>query len=140
MRWFSFGVRATFVAACYAATLANASPVRAAEPDGARFSIVPVGASRERGSLTLVPTSDSTTLVRIRLAHQPPGAIQPAEIHSGSCGDVDPNVRHVLTSVLSGKSDTRLDISETYLMHIPTVLIVRLSRVSEAPVACARIG
>lgn len=120
--------------------LANARPGLSAEPDGARFAIAPVGASHERGSLTLIPTTDSTTLLRIRLAHQPPGAIQPAEIHSGTCADVDPNVRHVLTSVLSGKSDTKLDISETYLMHIPTVLVVRLSRYNGTAVACAQIG
>lgn len=73
--------------------------------------VVPLHAqngSEETGSAVLTPLG-AHTRVTIAVAGEPPDAIQPANLHHGTCHDIEV-IRHPLRDVRGGRSTTVLDV------------------------------
>jgi hypothetical protein len=73
--------------------------------------VVPLHAqngSEEIGSAVLTPLG-TRTRVTIVVAGEPPGAIQPANLHHGTCNDIE-TIRHALRDVRRGRSTTIVDV------------------------------
>jgi hypothetical protein len=64
--------------------------------------------SEETGSAVFTPLGDRTR-VAITVTGEPPEAIQPANLHLGSCNDIE-TIRHPLHDVRAGRSATLLDV------------------------------
>ncbi len=122
------------------ALVAPAASARAADAAGVASVLAPVGHSAERGTIVVGPARDFGTIVHLRVRHQPPGVLQPAEIHAGTCAKFAPEARYVLSLVLNGVSDSRLDVARRELLSGGGVVIVRISRMRDDVVACGRIG
>jgi hypothetical protein len=63
--------------------------------------------SGQSGTATLTPDGDGATTVVIRVGNSPQAA-QPAHIHPGTCGDLDPLPAYPLEPVSAGSSTTRI--------------------------------
>jgi hypothetical protein len=68
----------------------------------------PQNDSDETGTAVLTPLG-TRTRVTITVAGEPPGAIQPANLHQGTCNDIE-TIRHTLHEVRHGHSTTILDV------------------------------
>jgi hypothetical protein len=66
--------------------------------------------SGQSGTATLTPEGDGATRVVVRVGN-PPQAAQPAHIHPGTCGDLDPLPAYPLEPVTAGSSSTTISAS-----------------------------
>jgi hypothetical protein len=66
--------------------------------------------SGQSGTVALTPDGDGATTVMVRVGN-PPKAAQPAHIHPGTCGDLDPLPAYPLEPVTGGSSTTRISAS-----------------------------
>jgi hypothetical protein len=64
--------------------------------------------SEEIGTAVLTPLG-ARTRVAISVGGEPAGAIQPANLHLGTCDDIE-TIRHTLRDVRGGRSITLLDV------------------------------
>jgi hypothetical protein len=95
--------------------------------------------SGQSGTATLTPDGDGATTVVIRVAN-PPKAAQPAHIHPGTCGDLDPLPAYPLEPVTGGTSTTRISASLQDLRSGRFALNVHLSEEEiRTSVACGDI-
>src|SRR5256885_15790285 len=62
--------------------------------------------SGESGSARLTPEGPDKTRVEITLKGGPKGTPQPADLHEGSCGKLDPEAKQGLEDVVDGTSST----------------------------------
>ncbi|HET9014559.1 MAG TPA: hypothetical protein VFN57_03110 [Thermomicrobiaceae bacterium] len=72
--------------------------------------------SGESGTATLTGNSDQTTTVVLNLTGAPTDA-QPADIHAGTCSNLDPNPAYSLTNVQGGQSTTTVAASLETLVN-----------------------
>jgi cysteine sulfinate desulfinase/cysteine desulfurase-like protein len=66
--------------------------------------------SGESGTATLIATAANATTVVVKLAHAPE-IRQPAHVHAGTCGDIDPLPAYMLNELDGGRSETTLPVS-----------------------------
>jgi Cu/Zn superoxide dismutase len=66
--------------------------------------------SGQSGTATLTPQGDGATRVVVEVANSP-DAPQPAHIHPGTCGDLDPLPAYPLTPVAGGSSETTVSVT-----------------------------
>jgi hypothetical protein len=78
--------------------------------DSVRVSLGELTGSGQSGSATLTPAGDGRTRVVIEVG-SPPRHAQPAHIHPGTCGDLDPLPAYPLTPLQSGGSETTVSAS-----------------------------
>ena len=71
-----------------------------------RITLIDENGSGEDGSGQLTDMLDGTTKVELIMLNSPDGAIQPAQIHTGTCAVLDPDTAYDLTNVVAGKSTT----------------------------------
>ncbi len=131
---------ATVALALVGSLAASTGHAGAADSRSVASVLSAVGKSVERGTIVVGPARDFGTIVHLRVMHQPPGVLQPAEIHAGTCAKYAPEPHYVLSLVLNGKSDSRIDVARREMLADGGVVIVRISRMREDVVACGKIG
>jgi hypothetical protein len=95
--------------------------------------------SGQSGTATLTPDGDGSTRVVIRVGN-PPEAAQPAHIHPGTCGDLDPLPAYPLEPVTGGGSTTTISASLQELRSGRFAVNVHLSEEEiRTSVACGDI-
>jgi hypothetical protein len=95
--------------------------------------------SGQSGTVTLTPAGDGTTRVLVRVGN-PPRAEQPAHIHPGTCGDLDPLPAYPLEPVTGGSSATTISASLRELRSGRFAVNVHLSEEEiRTSVACGEI-
>jgi hypothetical protein len=67
--------------------------------------------SGQTGTATLTSTIDNKTQVVIELKGEPPSAVEPAHIHTGTCKKLNPRPAYPLTNVNGGTSTTTINAS-----------------------------
>ena len=67
--------------------------------------------SGQTGTATLTSTIDNKTQVVINLKGEPPSAVEPAHIHTGTCKKLNPKPAYPLTNVNGGTSTTTVNVS-----------------------------
>lgn len=67
-----------------------------------------LNASGQDGKATIAKGSNGTLVVTITLSNEPAGASEPAHIHPGTCADINPVPKVVLSDVVDGKSVTTI--------------------------------
>lgn len=110
---FSMRRTMTLIAAA-AVTLAGAQPTAAniTGTETADNVVIQLGAqsgSGQTGTATLSSTIDGKTKVAIELSGEPPGAIEPAHIHTGTCKKLNPKPAYLLEDVAGGLSTTTIN-------------------------------
>lgn len=65
--------------------------------------------SGQTGTATLTSTIDNKTQVVIELKGEPPSAVEPAHIHTGTCKKLNPKPAYPLTNVNGGTSTTTIN-------------------------------
>ncbi|HEX8805790.1 MAG TPA: hypothetical protein VF741_02530 [Candidatus Aquilonibacter sp.] len=93
------------LAGVFAAAAAAQSPPAAAPPTTVTVKMVAQNASGETGSAVLTQVSGGTQVV-ITLDGSPKDTPQPAHIHEGNCGKINPAPKYPLTNVVNGKSSS----------------------------------
>jgi len=68
-----------------------------------------MSSSGQTGTATLTSTIDNKTQVIVVLKGEPPGATEPAHIHTGTCKKLNPKPAYPLTNVVGGKSTTKIN-------------------------------
>ncbi len=115
-------------------------PVLAAEGSAAGSRVYELHAqngSHEYGTVSLKP-SGTTTNVEVHLVNAPPGVMQPAHVHLGTCAKLDPAPKYPLTAVLDGTSDGAVPVPLADLLATPmAVNIHRSGDDAKTYVACA---
>jgi hypothetical protein len=95
--------------------------------------------SGQSGTATLTPDGDGALTVVIQVGN-PPQATQPAHIHPGTCGDLDPLPAYPLEPVTAGSSTTRISASLQELRSGDFAVNVHLSEEEiRTSVACGDI-
>lgn len=85
-----------------------ATPAAATDNAGGRvFALDAVNGSGQHGTVALKPRG-AKTVVEIHLLGAPSSA-EPAHIHAGTCGKLNPAPKYPLTSVVDGISETTVD-------------------------------
>jgi hypothetical protein len=111
----------------------------AAGGDSVRVSLGELTGSGQSGSATLTPAGDGRTKVVIDVG-KPPRHAQPAHIHPGTCGDLDPLPAYPLTPVQGGGSQTTVSASIDDLRRGAFAINVHLSEEEiRTSVACGNI-
>ena len=65
--------------------------------------------SGQTGTATLTSTIDNKTQVVIQLKGEPPSAVEPAHVHTGTCKKLNPKPAYPLTNVNGGTSTTTVN-------------------------------
>lgn len=68
-----------------------------------------MSSSGQTGTATLTSTIDNKTKVVIELKGEPPSAVEPAHIHTGTCKKLNPKPAYPLTNVNGGTSTTTIN-------------------------------
>lgn len=103
MRYFNM-----FLSAVLLGTLV-AGPASADNSGGKVFALNAVNGSGQHGTVALKPRGPKT-VVEIHLLGAPSSA-EPAHIHAGTCGHLNPAPKYPLTSVVDGISETTVNAS-----------------------------
>jgi hypothetical protein len=77
--------------------------------------------SHENGTATLVPEG-TRTRVAIVVPQEPPGAVQPANVHAGRCNSVE-GIRYSLNPVRDGRSISTIAVP-LYLLQASKFIVV----------------
>lgn len=77
----------------------------------ATVQIGPLSGSDQTGTATLTSTIDDKTQVVIELSGEPPGANEPAHIHTGTCKKLNPKPAYLLENVAGGTSTSTVNAS-----------------------------
>ncbi len=85
------------------------APAAADNSGGKVFALNPVNGSGQHGTVALKPRGPKT-VVEIHLLGAPSSA-EPAHIHTGTCGHLNPAPKYPLTSVVDGISETTVNAS-----------------------------
>ncbi|HXW51139.1 MAG TPA: hypothetical protein VEJ41_04040 [Candidatus Acidoferrales bacterium] len=72
------------------------------------FDLKALNGSGESGTATIAPGADGNLVVTINLTGEPAGASQPAHIHPGTCANLNPVPKTILSNVVGGKSVTTI--------------------------------
>jgi hypothetical protein len=67
--------------------------------------------SGQTGTATLTSTIDNKTQVVLQISGEPPGAEEPAHIHTGTCKKLNPKPAYLLENVVGGASTTTVNAS-----------------------------
>ncbi len=104
--------------------------------------VVPLEAlndSGQSGQAVLTP-EDGKTRVVVTLENSPPGP-QPIHIHPGTCEELDPKPAYPLESVVSGRSESVVDISLDALLADDFAINVHKSpEEADVYVSCGQIS
>ena len=96
-------------------------------------------ASGQAGSATLTPQGEKTKVV-ILLSHAPAGVAQPAHIHLGQCGKLDPAPKWKLEAVRDGQSTTVVPASlDTILKEKAAINVHKSAEEAQVYVSCGNI-
>jgi hypothetical protein len=107
--------------------------------DSVKISLGELTGSGQSGSATLTPAGDGRTTVIVEVG-SPPRHEQPAHIHPGSCGDLDPLPAYPLTPLSRGASQTTVSASIDDLRRGAFAINVHLSEEQiRTSVACGDI-
>ncbi|HMC08537.1 MAG TPA: hypothetical protein VKL22_04370 [Actinomycetota bacterium] len=93
----------------------------------------------QAGTATLTESPDLMLTVTVKL-QKTPGAQEPAGVHAGTCGGIDPATKFPLSSVIDGQSTTtsvKTTLGE--LSSRPYVIVVQRSGTDSTPVSCGAI-
>ena len=91
--------------------------VTGAIDEGLQVELAEQNASGQSGTATLSPGADGTVNVAIELSN-PPADPQPAHIHEGTCGDLNPEPVFPLNNVVNGSSETDVEAMRPYLTRL----------------------
>src|SRR5512143_3168207 len=95
--------------------------------------------SGQTGTATLLPQGDKTKVV-IELSGMPPGAVEPAHIHLGTCDKLDPKPKWPLQAIKDGRSETVVPVPLNAILKEPTAINVHKSpKEVQVYVACGNI-
>lgn len=105
-----------FAFAALAASLSTTAVISVAdEPADFTIPLAKTGPSGESGTARIVNLGDKTE-VAIQLSNAPQGVVQPAHLHEGSCGKLNPAPKYPLNPVVNGYSATILEVPLTTLL------------------------
>lgn len=82
--------------------------VTAAKSKHLTVNMQALSGSGQSGTATIARTSGGNLTVTIALSGEPAGVSEPAHIHPGSCANVNPVPKVVLSPVVDGKSVTTI--------------------------------
>jgi hypothetical protein len=126
-----------------ASTLLLAAVPVSAEPRGIGGKVYPLkaeGGSNEYGTVAL-KLLDGQTVVELHVVNEPPGDVQTAHIHHGTCASVKPPIIHALSPLVDGTSESILDVSLATILATPSVVEVHSSyKTVDRSLACANLG
>ncbi len=122
MRTFVFS--SACIALCAAAALP--APAETQTPGSKVYKLHAQNGSHEYGTVALKPRGQSTD-VEIHIVGAPPGVLQPAHIHSGTCRTLDPAPKYPLESALDGTSDIEVKVPIATLLASPMAINVHKS-------------
>lgn len=95
--------------------------------------------SGQTGSASLTPQGDKTKVV-ILLSNAPAGLAQPAHIHLGQCGKLDPAPKWKLEAVRDGQSATVVPASlDTILKEKTAINVHKSAEEAQVYVSCGNI-
>jgi len=114
------------------------------EPAQIRVDIEQQNDSGETGTAALFLLPERQTQVTLELNGMPRDSLQPAEIRTGTCDDLDAEAAHTLRPVRPnpngfGRSVTRLPVGLEELQSGGFAIVVRRSAASEVLAACGGI-
>lgn len=116
------------------------TPAASPTPDAPRLTLEfdELNDSGVRGSVTLFPQDDRTV---VQIAVTNVAGNHPAHVHTGTCGDIDPEPEFPLTNVdADGRSDTVLEVPLEILPDGEYVVDIHLSPTELGTlIACAEI-
>ncbi len=92
------------------------------------LALVPENGSQQMGTATLVPHNHATQ-IRVVLRGEPVGAVEPANVHAGTC-DAVAQIRYPLHDVRNGHSTSTVSAPLTALRHAGYVIAVQASPAS----------
>lgn len=106
---------------------------------GAEIALQEQNGSGESGTATLSLNDDGSVHVSLQLSGAPAEA-QPAHIHKGTCANLDPNPAFPLTNVVTGSSETDVQVSLEDLAAGPYAINIHKSETeADIYVACGDI-
>jgi hypothetical protein len=84
-----------------------------ARPHALAFDLKALNGSGESGTATITKNLSGQLVITLTLTGEPAGVHQPAHIHPGTCANVNPVPKAILTDVVDGKSVTMLPAPST---------------------------
>jgi hypothetical protein len=125
MSWLRSRAMPALITACAAAVI-GAAPTNSSVATHV-IVLQPQSSAGIHGTATLVPLASKTRVIVV-LSDDPPGAVHPSHIHSGTCTNFDPLPAYPLNDVVNGKAVTVVNAPLASLLDSGLVLEVHSSK------------